>query len=361
MKKWMAVPAAVLLAWMIWLTAAVVNHRTEAPESEPQPGGTEEVHVVNNKLEGYTTDITETVKKVRPHIVTLTSSAEDRDLVYSGVIYDVDDKGVWILSCGETVRENASYAVKFDNGLSCEGELSGYDPLADIALFLTHPEFEVRAIERAALGSMNPGEYVIALGARNLHTASGQIAFGVVSSPGMFLRGSEIAGQEWLAETVLTDITFLEETGGGPLVNLSGQMIGVLSPSFSSGYRGASMALAVSETVLAAEELRSEGEISRGYLGVITGNVADLELYQKSAMNIPLDVGSGLYISEVEQGSPAEAAGLLADDVILSADDKELNSPSALQRLLYDKAPGDTLSMSVQREETVITVTAELR
>ena len=346
---------------MIWLTAAVINHRREAQDAEPKPDGTEEVQVINNKLEGYTTDITETVKKVRPHLVTLTSSAEDRDSVFSGVIYDADDKGAWILSCGETVRENASYTVRFDNGLSCEAELYGHDPLTDIALFLTHPEFEVRAVERASIVSMNPGEYVIAMGARNLHTASGQIAFGVVSSPGMYLRGSESAGQEWLAETVLTDITILEETGGGPLVNLSGQMIGMLSPGFSAGYRGASMALAVSETVLAAEELRSEGAVSRGYLGVITGNVSDLELYQKSAMNISLDVSGGLYISEVEQGSPAEVAGLLVDDVILSANEKELNSPAALQRILYGMEPGDTLAMNVQREETVITVTAELR
>ena len=339
----------------------MLKNRTAVQEAEPQLNGSEEVHVVNNKLEGYTTDITETVKKVRPHIVTVTSSAEERDAVFSGVIYEVDGKGVWILSCGETVRETATYSVRFDNGLSCEAELSGYDSLTDLALFLAHPEFEVRKIDRAAISSLNPGEYVIAMGARNLHTASGQIAFGVVSSPGMYLRGSESAGQEWLAETVLSDITILEESGGGPLVNLSGQMIGVLSPGISTGYRGASMALAVSEAVMAAEELRNEGVVTRGYLGVITGSVADLELYQKSAMNISLDVGSGLYISEVEPGSPAEAAGLLVNDVILSAQDKELSSPAALQRLLYDNAPGETLSMSVQREETVITVTAELR
>jgi len=346
---------------MLWLTLKVQEISEKRPsEPEIELNETDEAAIVHNTIEGYTTDVTETVAKVRPHIVSVTGLTEDREVISSGVVYAVIGNDTWILSCAESVRDNATYLVRFDNGLSADAQLAGHDPLTDTALFLTHPEFEVRPIDLGTASAVTPGEYVIALGARNLHTQSGQACFGIVSLPGMYHRRSE-GNLEWIVETMLTDTAILEETSGGPLINLSGQMIGMLSSSFSANFRGAAMAVTVSEVISAAEQLRRTGTISRGYLGTVTRPVSDLELYQKSAMNISLDVNSGLVITEVAEGSPAQEAGLQPNDVILTADEKELADSATLQRMLYEKNPGDQLVMTIQRQNTVSTVTAELR
>jgi serine protease Do len=273
----------------------------------------------------------------------------------------VSGSDAWILTSSDVLRENAGYVVRFDNGLTVEAELKGSDPLTDVALFLTHPDFEVKPIELGSSASLSQGEYAVVLGARNLHTQSGQTGFGIISLPGMFQRHSETEDKDWISETILTDIPMLDETSGGPLVNLSGQMIGMMSASYSTAFRGVSMAVGISDVMRTAEQLRRTSEVSRGYLGIVTRDMKDLELYQKSAMNISLDTTGGLAVMEVVEGSPAQEAGIQPNDVILSADETELVSGEAFRQYLYEKEPGDVIVLSVQRQGNISSVNAELR
>ena len=362
MKKWWAAAAVLLLGWMIWLTVSLLNlEKKEPPVPAPFPEESEGTGVVHNTIVGYTTDITKVVANARQHVVSVTGLTEEREVIASGVIYAVNGDDVWILSSSEVLREDAAYVVRFDNGITVDAELKGSDPLTDIAMFLTHPDFEVRAIELGTAASLSQGEYAVVLGARNLHTQSGQTGFGIISLPGMFHRHSESEEKDWITETILTDIPMIEETSGGPLINLSGQMIGMMSASFSSNFRGVSMAVGISDLQLTAEQLRRTSEVSRGYLGVVTRDIRDLELYQKSAMNISLDTIAGLVVTEVAEGSPAQEAGIQPNDVLLSADEKEIVSEELFRQYLYEKNPGDSIVLSVQRQGVISSVTAELK
>ena len=106
------------------------------------------------------------------------------------------------------------------------------------------------------------------------------------------------------------------------------------------------------DIVQAADELRRTGEVNRGYLGIITRDIRELELYQKSAMNIPLDVNTGLVVVEVMDGSPAQEAGLQANDIVQSADDVLLSAPDSLRKVLYSHQAGDSMSLNVIRGES---------
>ena len=361
MKKWWAAAAVLLLGWMIWLTVSLVSLQNKEPVSVPFPEESEESGVIHNTIVGYTTDITKVVADVRPHVVSVTGVTEDRELISSGVIYAVSGNDTWIVSACDVLREDIPYVVRFDNGLTVEAELKGADPLTDTALFLCHPDFDVKPIELGSTRDLTQGEYVVVLGARNLHTQSGETGFGIVSLPGMFYRHNEALEKDWITETVLTDIPLLEETSGGPLINLSGQMVGMMSSSYSTNYRGVSMAVGMSDVIPVVEELRKSGEVSRGYLGIVTRDIKDLELYQKSAMNISLDITSGVVVTEVIEGSPAQENGIQPNDVILMADDMEIPTGEALRKYLYEKNAGEPAVLSVQRQGTISAVTAELR
>ena len=348
-----------LLAWNLFLTVSYSNLKAKV-ENGSAAVSSDENGVINNTVEGYTTDITETTAQVIPKLVTITAANDQSEHMISGVIYASMGTDTWILTASRWITPGETFTVQFDNGLSCPGELYGKDEVTDVSLILTHPDFETEPIHLGASTAIKQGEYVIALGGRNLHTQTGEVSFGVVSRPGQYYVGSLSDENEWITEGLLTDINLTENLIGGPIVNLSGQMIGILTTALADG-RNTATAIGINEVVLAAEQIRTNKEITRGYLGIIGVNVRDLELYQKSAMNIPLDVTSGIVVAEVIEGSPAETAGIQPNDVITSFDDSTVSSLETLQRQLYLETPGSAVSVNIVRSGNSSPLTVILR
>ncbi len=355
----MVAAAAALLVWNLYLTIGYEHLRRQA-DAISETTDIDDSGVIQNKIEGYITDITETAQQVMPKLVCISAVNEQNEHIISGIVYATIGTDTWILTASRWITEEAEYVVRFDNGLSCTAELYGYDRGSELALLLTHPEFEVEPIRLGASNSLKQGEYVIALGGRNLHTQTGDVSFGVVAKPGQYYTGSAADGTEWITEGLVTDLTLSDNLAGAPIVNLSGQVVGILSSALTEGKTYAT-AIGINEAVLIAEEIRNSREITRGYIGVIGEDVRNLELYQKSAMNIPLDISNGVVIEEVIEGSPAKEAGLQPNDVITHVDDTPLSGMDALRRQQYLHNAAENLSLTVARGENTMTVTVTLR
>lgn len=346
----MAAAAVGLLIWNLWLTVELDHLHRDTPEyliNDP-----DEITVVNNTIEGYTTDVTETAEDVMGRLVSLSLVTEQGEQTYSGVIYAVMGTDTWILTSSRAAEADASVYIRFDNGLSYEGELHGADELTGIALFVCHPDFAAEPIAMGSSAGLKQGEYVLAMGGRNLHTQSGDVSFGVVSKAAQRYRSDSSEGKEWINEAVYADTAITSQMEGGALVNLSGQLVGMLTSMYGTERNGLAGAAGTGDIVQAADELRRTGEVNRGYLGIITKDIRELELYQKSAMNIPLDVNTGLVVVEVLDGSPAQEAGLQANDIVQSADDVLLSAPDSLRKVLYSHQAGDSISLNVIRGES---------
>lgn len=355
----MAAAAAGLLLWNLWLTAELNNLKQGAPEymiSDP-----EAVTVVNNTLEGYTTDVTELCADVMQKMVSVSSITDQGETICSGIVYMVMGTDTWILTSARAADPEASVYIRFDNGLSCEGEFRGADELTDIALFVTHPDFAAEPIQIGSSGNLKQGEYVVALSGRNLHTQSGDVSFGVTARTAQKYRNKSDSGEEWIAEAVFPDIAMTASMEGGALVNLSGQLVGMLTNVYNGERTGLAAAAGTGDIIQAADEIRRGGSVQRGYLGVVTKDIKELELYQKSAMNIPLDQNTGLVIVEVLEGSPAQEAGLQANDIIESADDVLLSAPDSLRKVLYSHEPGDAIELTTIRGENKSTAAVTLK
>lgn len=348
---------AALLAWNIWLTWSLESLRSAQPHAEE--GG--EPEIIDTKIEGFTTDITETAAKAMSKVVSVSAVTGTSEHIESGVVYAVIGTDCWIITSARVINGDAEYVVRFDNGLSTPSELYGFDELTDIAVLLCKPEFDVSPMEIGASGILKQGEYAITLGGRNLHTQTGDVGFGVISRPGEAYKVSDDGDREWITQVILTDMPLTDHNCGGALINLAGQAIGILSNEFTESRSGTSTAVSMSEAALVADEIRTKGEVNRGYLGVISRNVSDLELYQKSAMNINLDVTSGVVAVEVVENSPAQEAGLQANDVITKVNDATLANADSLRRILYTHVPGDMLSLEVHRAGSVEIISVTLR
>lgn len=338
-----------LLAWNVWLTAKVAEQPAAAPASEPAATQTT---VVNNTVNGYTTDITNTVAASAARMVSVSAGREDLMNAGSGIVYSVNGGTVYIYTNAHIVADADSIQVTFDNGTMLPAVLVGSDPATDLALLSVTPEFTVAPFSTGDSSLLKKGEYVITAGASKGLDFEGASGFGIASSidRSIAVDVDQDGVSDWNVDAIETDAPVNAANTGGALLNLSGELIGILSSKITSSGSGAmGFAVSADEAGLIAQQLIAKGSVSRGYLGVSGRTVSQMTVYQKSGQNLQLDEQSGVFVSYTEKGSPAEEAGILPGDVIVSINDVDVASVKALNRTLYEHAAGDKVEVGVLR------------
>lgn len=320
--------------------------------------------VVNQTVTDYTTDITEAVKATQPKIVEVhVDLTEDQATRQSGVIYSSNDQGTYILTSAAALTNAQKIMVRFDNHISFDAELVGYDVLSDLAVLVTHPTFTAEAIRIGNSDTVNQGEYVMSLSMRSAEMGSGIVSFGIVA--GKLQIDNEETIEEESHHAVLSvlasDMMSNEEVIGGPLLNVAGDMIGLLtrrlsSPNISGRYP---LAIASSEAQLIAQQLIENGQVDRIYIGVIGRNVEDIEIYEMSNLNLALDTPDGVLVAHVEPESPAEVAGILEGDIITSIKDIPIHNLVDLRNAMYTLTDEEPLSVSILRQTSQINLNVQ--
>ena len=348
------------MAWNSWLTYRLVNNPSdENNESVSNP----DTMIVNHTINGYTTDITETVKKVQSRVVSVLATVDERTVTGSGVVYHSSENDCYILASYTTVQNSSEIEVRLDSGVKLPAELVGGDEKTDIALLLIHPEFMVEPIDFGDSDIVKQGEYVISLSGRTPSTGNGSVGFGVVSFLAQIYR--EFTDEEvgWIASTLFTDIYAVDNNVGGALVNLNGDLIGLMTrraTTVDSNSRLVS-AIASNEVQIVVDQLLSEKSVTRGFLGMIGRNVSDLELYEKSAYNLTLDNYDGVLVTEVIADSPAFQAGIQEGDILLLVNDIEIKTVADLRALTYQIHPEDVVTVIVNRRGNTETMSVTVR
>jgi serine protease Do len=149
---------------------------------------------------------------------------------------------------------------------------------------------------------------------------------------------------------IQTDVAINPGNSGGPLINMRGEVIGINSQIYSrsGGFMGISFAIPMDEAMRVSEQLRANGRVSRGRIGVqiapVTKDVAE---------SIGLSKAQGVLVRGIEEGSPAEKAGIEAGDIITRFDGKAIEKPADLPRAVGNTKPGSKVSISVFRRGSV--------
>jgi serine protease Do len=216
-----------------------------------------------------------------------------------------------------------------------KGHLVGSDQRSDVALV----KIEGSALPSSKIGDpskLKVGEWVIAIGSpfglQNTVTA------GIVSA-----KGRE-TGE--LLPFIQTDAAVNPGNSGGPLINMRGEVVGVNSQIFttSGAYAGISFAIPIDEAMRISDQLRTQGKVVRGRIGVLIGEVP-----HEVAEAIGLPRPAGALVSSVEGDGPADKAGVKPGDVIIKYDGKQVESSSDLRRMVASTKPGSKVSMTVWR------------
>lgn len=145
---------------------------------------------------------------------------------------------------------------------------------------------------------------------------------------------------------IQTDVAINPGNSGGPLINMRGEVVGINSQIYSrsGGFMGISFAIPMDEAMRVSEQLRSNGRVSRGRIGVQIAPVT-----KEVAETIGLGKAQGVLVRGVEEGSPAEKAGLEAGDIITRFDGKPIDKPADLPRAVGNTKPGSKVGITVFR------------
>lgn len=253
----------------------------------------------------------------------------------SGFIISQDG---YILTNAHVVSEADEVLVKLSDKREFKAKIIGADKRTDVALI----KIEASNLPKVTVGDPNNlkvGEWVAAIGSpfglENTMTA------GIVSAKGRALP------QENFVPFIQTDVAINPGNSGGPLFNLRGEVVGINSQIYSrsGGSMGLSFSIPIDVAIDISNQLKANGKITRGWLGV-----AIQELTKELAESFGMKNTNGALVAGVEKGGPADKGGLEAGDVITKFDSKPILASSDLPRVVGSTKPGKSVPVEIMRK-----------
>jgi len=243
----------------------------------------------------------------------------------------------YILTNYHVIKDADEIIVRFSDRNELEAKVLGSDPRSDVALL----KVEATGLEAVKLGdstNLKVGEWVLAIGSPFGfdHSATA----GIVSALGRSLPSDSYV------PFIQTDVAINPGNSGGPLFNLKGEVIGINSQIYSrtGGFMGLSFAIPMDVVMNVVDQIKTQGFVSRGWLGVVIQDVTG-ELAESFGLSKP----QGALISKVLPDSPAAKSGFEPGDVILKFDGKEVPSSSDLPPIVGIAKIGETIPVEIMR------------
>ncbi|WP_298634426.1 trypsin-like peptidase domain-containing protein [uncultured Umboniibacter sp.] len=267
----------------------------------------------------------------------------------SGSGFVISDDG-YILTNDHVVANGDTIVVRFPDQREYDAEVVGQDPRSDLALLKIEAE-DLRPV-RFASEQPKVGEWVVAIGSP--FGLDYSASAGIVSARGRSLPTEN--GDNYVP-FLQTDVAINPGNSGGPLFNLDGEVVGINSQIFtrSGGYMGLSFAIPSDVALQVVEQLKENGSVSRGWLGVAIMNV-DRDLAEANG----LERSRGALITLVEKDGPAAEGGLQVGDIVLQFDGKAVMNSGDLPHIVGLSQAGESYSVDIMRELEPMTLTVTL-
>ncbi|MDH5517132.1 MAG: DegQ family serine endoprotease [Gammaproteobacteria bacterium] len=268
----------------------------------------------------------------------------------TGVIVDAA-KGL-IITNHHVIKGADKIHVTLNDGREVEAELLGADADVDVALLKIKAD-KLTALEMADSDKLKVGDFVVAVG--NPFGLNQTVTSGIVSA-----LGRSDLGIEDYENFIQTDASINPGNSGGALVDLNGHLIGmntaILAPGGGGGNVGIGFAIPINMVRQIVEQLIEFGEVRRGRLGISIQNLSS-ELAQ--AFGIPLN--KGVVIADVDEGSPADKAGVEVGDVLIEVNHQKIRNASELRNIIGMIRVGVEVDLKVLRDRREKSLTATIK
>lgn len=264
---------------------------------------------------------------------------QPRDRTAAGSGFIISEDG-YVLTNNHVVAEADEVVIGLSDQREFKAEIVGTDEATDIALL----KIEAEGLTAANLGDsdvLETGEWVLAIGSP--FGLDHTVTAGIVSAKARSIGGQS---QQYIP-FIQTDVAINRGNSGGPLINMDGEVVGINSQIFSAtgGYMGLSFSIPVKVAQNVVAQLKSDGSVNRGWLGVQIQQVS-----RELADVLGLDRTHGALVSDVVPDSPADEAGIKPRDVILEFNGRRVSEWQNLPPLVGLVRPGATVPVEIVRD-----------
>jgi serine protease Do len=256
--------------------------------------------------------------------------------VGSGFILSADG---YVMTNAHVVDGADQVIVTLTDKREFKARIVGADKRSDVAVV----KIEANGLPAVKIGDVSRlkvGEWVMAIGS----------PFGLENTVTAGIVSAKQRDTGDYLPFIQTDVAINPGNSGGPLINMRGEVVGINSQIYSrsGGFMGISFSIPIDEAVRVSEQLRATGKVQRGRLGVQIDQVS-----KEVAESLGLSKPQGALVRGVEQGSPADKAGVEPGDIILNYEGKVIDKSTDLPRMVGNTKPGTKVSLQVWRRGSV--------
>ncbi|HNR66710.1 MAG TPA: DegQ family serine endoprotease [bacterium] len=262
----------------------------------------------------------------------------------SGVIVTSDGH---ILTNNHVIDEADQIYVTIDKE-KYKAKIIGTDPLTDLAVI----KIDKNGLSTVRLGDsdqLEVGEWVLAIGNPFSNILQNTVTAGIVSAKGrsgLAIGGSQGRSGVTYQDFIQTDAAINPGNSGGALVNLRGELVGINTAIVGQANVGIGFAIPINMAKSVMKQLMDDGKVSRGYLGV---QIQDVD--ENLAKIYGLDKPRGALVASVQPDSPADKAGIKAEDIIVEIAGEKIADVEQLRRTVASYSPGTEVDVVVLRNE----------
>lgn len=258
----------------------------------------------------------------------------------SGIIYSSDG---YIITNYHVIEDavnssSAAVTITLSDESEYQAEIVGTDDVTDLALLKIEPEEELTPATFADSSNIQVGELAVAIGNPLGQKFAGSVTVGYISA-----LNRDITTDGRTYNVIQTDAAINPGNSGGALVNSKGEVIGINTIKISDdSVEGLGFAIPSNDVLKIIEELKVTGKIIRPYVGIYGIDLDEITAQRNRLVE-------GIYVYQVQEGSPAQEAGIQNGDIIAEFDGQEVKTTQELNNIKNQKEIGDSVHVKVYR------------
>lgn len=272
----------------------------------------------------------------------LSNSNESELGLGTGII--VAENG-YILSNAHVTGERYSKCyITLENGQNYEGKVMWSDENLDLSI----TKIEAKNLSYATLGDSSKirvGETVYAIGNPIGFEFRRTVTSGIISAKNRSIKIEEENNQTYMSDLIQTDATINPGNSGGPLITPNGEVIGINTVKISTA-EGIGFAIPINVVKTIIESYKQTGTYEQATIGIYA---YDKDVIPYLDTNVKFE--KGIYVAQIAPKGAADGSELEEKDIIVSIDDKELNTMNELREYIYTKKPGDQVTLKIIRKK----------
>ncbi len=308
--------------------------------------------------------ISSSVDKVYNSTVAITASANGKAIsTGTGFIYKKSGKLAYIMTNNHVIEGADQVSIEFtDSEKKIDAKIVGGDKYADIAVLTIPDNDEYKIVEVGDNDSLKLGDTIFTVGTPMGVSYKGTVTKGILSGKDRMVEVN-VSGStaDYYMKVIQIDAAVNPGNSGGPLCDVSGKVIGVISLKIvEDRVEGMGFAIPIEDALKYAETIETGGEIVRPYIGISMLDLTEEYYLWQNRVTIPDNIDEGVAIVSVEKNSPADKAGLKKNDIIVELGGETVSSIAEFRYELYKHDVGEKVSVTFFREGKMQTTTITL-